>query len=135
MSKSAIYTVNSSAQNVAVNGIIDLGTVVRRFGNSFTLSGNGIRVCGGGYCDLDASFTLAPTAVGNVTITAFKDGVAIPGATATASVSTANNPVNISLSSMFREPCQCCDGCSSITFQLTGTAASVTNTAVVMEKL
>ena len=134
MSKSAIYTVNSAAQNVAVNGNLNLGTVIRRFGQNLTLSGNAIQVCGGGYYDRDASFTLAPTAIGNVTITAFRDGVVIPGATATGSVSTANNPINLSLSSMFREPCQCCDGMSSITFQLTGTAASVTNVAIVMEK-
>ena len=135
MSKSAIYTVNNSAQNVAVNGVIDLGSIIRRFGPNLTLSGNAIQVCGPGYYDIDASITLAPTAVGNVTITVFNDNIAIPGATATASVSTANNPVNISIASLFREPCACCESLSNLTFVLTGTAAAVTNVAVVVEKI
>ena len=135
MSKSAIYTVNNSAQNVAVNGAIDLGSIIRRFGPNLTLSGNAIQVCGPGYYDIDASVTLAPTAIGNVTITVFKDNIAIPGATATTSVSTANNPVNVNISALLREPCECCESINNLTFVLTGTAASVTNVAVVVEKI
>ena len=135
MSKSAIYTVNQSAQNVAVNGIINLGTIIRRFGPNLDLSGDAIMLNGAGYYDIDASMTLAPTAAGNVTITAYKDNVAIPGATATEAVATANDPVNISISSLVRESCPCCEGLSSITFVLTGTAASVTNAAVVIQKI
>ena len=89
MSKSAIYTVNSSAQNVAVNGTISLGTIIRRYGPNLNLSGNAVSVSGGGYYDIDASITVAPTAAGNVTVTAYKDNVAIPGATATGSTTAA----------------------------------------------
>lgn len=135
MSKSAIYTANSSAQNVAINGVISPGTVVRRFGPNLTLSGNAIQVDGAGYYNIEASITAAPTAAGNVTITVFKDGVAIPGATATQSTTTANNPVNISISSLVREFCSCCDGLSNLTFVLTGTASAVSNVAIVIEKL
>lgn len=135
MSKSAIYTVNNSAQNVAVNGVINLGSIIRRFGPNLTLSGNAIQVCGAGYYDIDASITLAPTAAGNVTVTVFKDNIAIPGATATTSVDTVNNPVNLSICALLREPCECCESVNNLTFVLTGTAASVTNTAVVVEKI
>ena len=135
MSKSAIYTVNESAQNVAVNGVINLGTIIRRFGPNLNLGGNAIMISGAGYYDIDASITAAPTAAGNVTITAYKDNVAIPGATATQSTTAANNPVNLSISALVREACACCDGLSNITFVLTGTAASVTNISVVVEKI
>ena len=135
MSKSAIYTANTSAQSVAVNGIINPGTVIRRFGPNLGLSGNAIQIDGAGYYDLEASITAAPTAAGNVTITVFKDGVAIPGATATQSTTAANNPVNLSISSLVREFCPCCQGLSNLTFVLTGTAASVTNIAIVVEKI
>lgn len=135
MSQSAIYTVNSSAQNVAVNGIINLGTVIRRFGQNLSLSGNAVQISGAGYYDMDVSITVAPSAVGNVTVTAYKDNIAIPGAVATGSVSTANNPVNLSISSIVRESCPCCEGLSNITFVLTGTASSVTNIATVVEKI
>ena len=135
MSKSAIYTVNTSAQSVAVNGIINPGTIIRRFGPNLTLSGNAIQISGSGYYDIDASFTVAPTAAGTVTITAYNDGVIIPGATASASTGTTGNPINISLSSLVRQSCPCCEGLSSLTFVLTGAAASVTNSAIVIEKI
>ena len=135
MSKSAIYTVNQSAQNIAVNGVLNLGSIIRRFGPNINLSGNAIQISGAGYYDINASITLAPSAAGNVTITAFVDNVAIPGATATATASAANDPINISISSLFREGCPCCNGVSNLTFVLTGTASSVTNISVVVEKL
>jgi len=134
MSKSLIYTANTSAQSVALNGIINPGTVVRRFGPNLNLSGNAIQIDGGGYYSIDASFIAAPTAAGNVTITAYLNNVAIPGAVATASVETENNPINLSINAVLREPCQCCEGISNLTFVLTDTAATVSNSAVVVEK-
>ena len=135
MSKSAIYVVNTSAQNVALNGIINPGTIIRRFGPNIGLSGNAIQIDGAGYYKIEASVTAAPTAAGNVTVTMYKDGVAIPGATATQATGTANNPVNVSISSLVREFCPCCDGLSNLTFILTGTAAAVSNVAIVVEKI
>ena len=135
MSKSALYAANTSAQNVAVNGIINSGTVIRRYGPNLNLSGNSIQINGAGYYDLDASFTVAPTAAGNVTVTAYLNNVAIPGAIATGSTTTANNPINLSISAIVRQACECCEGLSNINFVLTGTASSVTNSAVVVEKL
>lgn len=135
MSKSAIYTANTTAQNVAVNGLINPGTVIRRFGCNTHMSGSAINITGTGYYDIDANITLAPTAIGNVTVTMFKDGVAVPGATSTASVATANDPTNLSISCLVREFCPCADDSSNLTFVLTGTAASVTNVSIVVEKL
>ena len=135
MSKSAIYTANTTAQNVAVNGLINPGTVIRRFGCNIHMSGNAINITGTGYYDVDASITLAPTAIGNVTVTMYKDGVAVPGAVATASVSAANDPTNLSISCLVREFCPCTDDSSNLTFVLSGTAANVTNVSVVIEKL
>jgi len=135
MSRSAIYTVNATAQNVAVNGQINLGSVIRRFGCNCHLNNNAINIAGTGYYDIDASFTLAPTAAGNVTITMYKDGVAVPGATATETATAASDIVNLSLASLVREYCPCCDDSSNLTFVLTGTAASVTNVAIVVEKI
>lgn len=135
MSKSVIYTANTSSQSVAVNGLINPGTVIRRFGPNLALSGNAIQIDGAGYYDIDASFTVAPTTAGNVTISVLKDGVVIPGAVATQSTTADNSPVNISISSLVREFCPCCEGISNLTFMLTGTAASVTNSSIVVEKV
>lgn len=135
MSRSAIYTTNSSVQAVAINGIINPGTVVRRFGCNLNLSGNAIRLEGEGYYNFSCSITAAPTAAGTMTVTAYKDGVAIPGATASASTSVADNPINLNLDFILREPCACCDGGSNVTFVLTGSAGNVNNIAITAEKI
>lgn len=135
MSKSAIYVANNTAQNVAVNGLINPGTVIRRFGCNLMLSGSSINTNGCGYYDVNASFVIAPTAAGNVTVSMFKDGVAVPGATASGTAAAANDAVNLSISALVREYCPCGDSSSNLTFVLTGTAASVTNTAITVEKL
>ncbi len=135
MSKSALYTANTSAQNVAINGIINPGTIVRRFGQGVTLSGNAIQLCNSGYYDFAASITVSPTAAGNVTVSLLKDGVAVQGATATATAAAENDFVNLSIDCLIRQNCSCCEGLSNLTLVLSGTASSVTNVATVTEKI
>ena len=135
MSKSAIYVVNSSTQVVQVDGVITPGTIIRRFGPNIALSGNGIQISGAGYYDIDATFNVAPTEVGEVTITAYLDGVQIPGAVATATAAAAGDYVNLSISSLVRENCPCCSGLRTLTFVLTGIISNVTNSAIVVEKI
>ena len=135
MSKSAIYVVNQSTQVIPVDGVITPGTVVRRFGPNLNLSGNGIQISGNGYYKIDTSFTIAPTAEGEVTVTAFLDGVQIPGAIATETAAAAGDYINLSISSIVREGCPCCAGLRTLTFVLTGTESNITNTAIVVEKL
>ena len=131
--KSAIFTANTGAQSVAVGAVIPLGSIVRRFGCCVNLNGNGINLTESGYYDVAASITAAPAAAGTVTATLFRNGVAVPGATASAAVSTAGNPANLSIAALVREPC-CADG-STLTLVLTGAAATVSNVALVVEKL
>ena len=135
MSKSTIYTANTNSQDVTVNGTINLGSIIRRFGPCLNLSGSNIQVEGAGYYDIDSSFTVAPTAEGEVTITAFRNNVAIPGATATETAAAAGDQVNLSISGVFREGCGCCEGISNVSFVLTGVDSTVLNSAVVVEKL
>lgn len=132
MSKSAIYTANTGSQVLEVGSQISPGSIIRRFGCNFDLAGNGIVISGTGYYDFDVSVTVTPTAAGTVTVTMLKDGVAIPGATAS-DYNTAGNPVNVSLSTLIREVC--CDSASVITFVLTGSAGTVNNIAIVGKKV
>lgn len=58
MSKAGIYTVNSGAQTVAVGGVINLGSINRRFGREccepiMDLNGSGITLNEPGYYDID----------------------------------------------------------------------------------
>lgn len=111
---SAIYTVNST--NMAVTTAnqqfvtIPFGNVVRRFGQNLTLEGGAIQARGNGYYKCDASLTVLPTAAGSITARLFLNGEPIPGAVATGSVTTAGNPVNLTLPPIFRI-CGCdCSG-------------------------
>lgn len=133
MSKSLIQTTNQTPQTVAENGIISLGSTLRRFGCNCRLSGNAIEIYGAGYYTIDASITVAPTATGNITVTAYKDGVPITGATATESVTTANNSACVYVVTTIRQGCEC-DGASNITFVLSDGSATVNNISVRVEK-
>lgn len=102
MSKSAIYTANTSAQTVAVNDVIPVGITSRRFGCNIRQDGNTITLLGQGYYHVTVSATLAPTAAGTVTLTGQKDGVAVIGATASQTVAAAAAPTNLALTFLVR---------------------------------
>ena len=65
--KSALYTAMQTPTAVAVDGVIPLGSLIRRYGCDITLNGNAVNIVGKGYYDVDASITVAPTAAGTVT--------------------------------------------------------------------
>ena len=131
--KSALYAANTGAQAVAVGGAINPGGIVHRFGSCVALNGNAINIMDAGYYDVDVSVTAAPTAAGTVIITLFKDGVAVPGATSSATAAAAGNPVNLSFSALVRQCCGCAG--SSLSVLLSGAAATVTNIGVVVERV
>lgn len=126
MSRSLLQTANTSPQSVAVNGIINPGNVVRRFGCNARLNGNAQEISGEGYYSLSGTVSVAPTAAGPVTVALYENGVQIPGAIAYGSVSTAGNPVTLPLIGTVRQGC-CCDGASQITCVLLAGAGSVQN--------
>lgn len=132
MSKSAIYTTNTSAPTVPVGGIVPVGSTARRFGCNIRQDGNAITLCGQGYYLVNVSATVAPTAAGTVSLTAQKDGVAIIGATATQTVA-ANGVANLTITAIVRNACGR-DG-SLLSLVLDGVASVVNNLAVTVEKL
>lgn len=133
MSKSAIFTANTGAQTVAVGGTLSLGTIIRRFGRCVNLNGSGITISEDGYYDVAASITAEPTAAGTITVSLLRDGVAVPGATASATAAAAGNPVNLSIAALVRQCCGCAG--TTLTLVLTGAASTVTNVAVVVERI
>ena len=133
MSKSAIYTTNTTAPAIAVDGIIPVGTTTRRYGCNIRQDGNAITLCGQGYYLVNVSATVTPTAAGTVSVTAQKDGVAIVGATGSETVAAVSNAANISITAIVRNACGC--DSSILSFILGGVAAVVDNLAVTVEKL
>jgi hypothetical protein len=133
MGKALIQTVNQSSQTVAENSIINLGSVIRRYGCNLRLNGNAVEVNGEGYYKVDCNVTLEPTATGAVTVAIYKNGVPLTGATASGSVSTAGNPVTLPIQTTIKEGC-CCDGGTALTVVLVEGASTVTNVALRVEK-
>lgn len=133
MGKALIQTVNQSSQTVAENSIINLGSVIRRYGCNLRLNGNAVEVNGEGYYKVDCNVTLEPTAIGAVTVAIYKNGVPLTGATASGSVSTAGNPVTLPIQTTIREGCQC-DGGTALTVVLVEGTSTVTNVALRVEK-
>lgn len=129
--KAAIYTANPGSQTVSTGGTINLGSIIRRFGNSccgdpiINLNGSGITLNEAGYYDVDVSVTALPTAAGPVTIAVFQDGVAIPGSTNTTTVAAAGNPVNLTSLPMVRVRCGSASSISVVLVNGTGTIANI----------
>ncbi|MDD7314766.1 MAG: hypothetical protein PUH11_03455 [Bacilli bacterium] len=135
--KSVLYAAMQTPSAVAVGGVIPLGSLIRRYGCDLSLNGNAVNITGGnqsaGYYDVDASLTVAPAAVGTVTVTLFKDGVAVPGATASATAAAVNDALDLNITALVRQVC--CAAGSALTLVLTGAAASVDNVALRVQRI
>lgn len=132
MSKSAIYTTNTSAPTVPVGGIVPVGSTARRFGCNIRQDGNTITMCGQGYYLINISATVSPSAAGTVSLTAQKDGVPIIGAVASSTVA-ANGTTNLTITAIVRNACAC-NG-SILSLLLGGVESVVNNLAVTIVKL
>lgn len=130
--KSALYAALQTPTAVAVDGVIPLGSLIRRYGCDISLNGNAVNLSNAGYYDVDVSVTVAPTAAGTVTATLVKDGVAIPGATASAAAA-AGAPTVLSFPALVRQAC--CAAGSALTLVLTGAAATVNNVALRVQRI
>jgi hypothetical protein len=132
MGKSLIQVANQSTQVIAENSIIDLGSVIRRYGCGCRLSGNAILIKGAGYYKIDGAVTIEPAAEGTVTVAAYADGVQIPGMIASGNAAAAS-PVTLSFPPG-TERIVDCDGSENITFMLLAGAGNITNVSVRIEK-
>lgn len=130
MSRSLIQTSNQTSQAVANNGIISLGSVLRRCGCNCKLSGNAIELEGAGYYELAASVSATPTAAGPVTIAFYNNGVQIPGGIAY-TTGTAGAPVALPLLTTVK--LKCCDS-ANITCVLEEGAGTIENISVKIVK-
>lgn len=142
--KSMISTVNSASTAVTVGSTIPLGSITRRFGNkkgcpcvpALDLSGsNSIIVRESGYYDIDVTSTFTVPIAGNVTISVFINGVAVPGLTATTTVTTESTQIstlNINAPDIL---VQCSSVPATITIVLSGVAATFSNISVSVKKL
>ena len=128
--KSAIYAANTASQDVSANGVINFGSVVRRFGQNCNLSGGNVVVDGSGYYDVDVNINFLGSATDTATFTVFKDGTAIPGASATVTTA-ASTAGTVTIPAVIREIC-CCESTITVGCDI---AITVSNAAIVVKKV
>ena len=129
--KPLVYAVNSNSQSIASGGVINFGGAVRRSGCTCTVEGGNAVVSGTGYYDVTATLTLATDAIESITVSLYKDGVTIPGATA--SITTAaSSTYAIVIPALVKQSC-CCE--STITAVVTGGAVTVSNASIKVVRL
>lgn len=124
MGKSLIQTTNQTTQNVEENGIITLGSVLRRYGCNCRLSGNSIELVGQGYYTVDLTVTVVPTTAGAVTVALYNNNVQIPSAIAYGT-GEADSPITLPITTTIRQ--MCCDSADKLTVVLLEGAGQVTN--------
>lgn len=130
--KSAIYAVNTSdGATLAAGSVYAPNQVVRRFGPSCQMAGNGITISGAGYYSIDATVTINASAAGAVTAALYLDGVGIPGAVGSAVAAAAGDAVTIPLTALVRLNCDCQE---SVITVVAVTAGTSNNLAINVEK-
>lgn len=131
MAKSVLYAVNPNSQILAIGDAVNFGSAVRKYGSACGISGGTPFVHGPGYYMIDTNFTLEATGAGDVTITLYQNGMPIAGATDAKTVG-AGSVYNFSIPAVIREEC-CCE--KAITAVISGVGATVTNAAIIVERL
>lgn len=134
MSRSLAYAANTQSQVIGTGGVINFGNPVRRYGCNCNVSGGNATIKGNGYYNISAAITLLATAAGTVVVTLLKNGVAIPGAIASATL-VAGNAYQLTIPAAVTRETGCgCGDASTITAVVTGVGATVNSAAITVVK-
>lgn len=134
--KSLIYVATTTPSAVVANGILPLATIVRRRGRDVNLSGNSIAIMdtGSNYYRVTVTATFTAPVAGTIALALQQNGVAVTGATASTTITTATTEVrSLSFTAIVRTFNSCM--IDSLTVINSGLAATFSNIAVDVEKL
>ena len=84
------FMTTTTEQSVLANGIIPLTTIQHKYQSITFPVNNGVLLRKSGYYSVTGTFIVTAPAAGDVTITLQKNGVNVPGITATETVTTAD---------------------------------------------
>lgn len=105
--QTAIYAITPTAATVLAGGALPLATTARRITPRIELGSDSITTSVPGYYEVTATVTFTAAAAGDVTITAFQNGIAIPGLTATETITTPDTEVRtITIHGIVRVRCE-----------------------------
>ena len=126
--RNMIYTNNSSASAVTANSAIPLGSAVHGYGKGIRLVNNGIEIRSCGYYEVEVSVTATQTtATDTFTVQLYKDGVAIPGALASAT----GTVIDLTIPYVIRRGCEP----SSVYTVVSTLAGTINDVSVVVKEL
>lgn len=142
-----IGTKNFTSQEVITNGIINLGSVYRKFCRringiqTFTFDGNDINLQQSGMYHITVTATFSASEAGDVVVSLFENGVAVPGVSATETITTPDTEFRtITLDYIALADATCVLGVSAtvakaISLVNTGVEATFSNVVVNIEKV
>lgn len=138
---------NVASQDVLTNGIVNLGAVYRKYCKkncgiaTFAFNGNSISLNQKGIYHLTLVATVSGTAAGDVTLQLAENGVLVPGAIATETITTATTELRtIAIDYYFLVDNTCILGRDAtlakiITVVNTGVGATISNIVVNVDKV
>ena len=131
---SLIMMITPTASSVVSGGVLPLSTIARRTGRVVSSSNDSILLNLPGYYKVTATATFTAPEAGDVEISLQKNGVSVPGITASTTVSTADTVVSsIALSGIVRVfPV---DSIATLTLINSGVAIETSNIEIDVEYL
>lgn len=131
--KSLIKVITTTSSAVVAGGTLPLTTISRRYGCALNQSGNSVVISEPGYYKVNINTTFTAPAAGVVTLTLNQNGSAVPGATASTTITTATTEVrNLSFSDEVRVFCGSTP--STLTIVDNGVAATFSNISIIVNK-
>lgn len=130
--RSAIYAVNTSMATIPEGGTYQPNTIIRRFGQCCQMANNAMELNGQGYYDVAVTATVIGTVAGNVTMTVYQDGAAVPGMNATQTIKAVGDTVTLGTSGIVRVYCG--KNSSTLTVVIGGQAVTGSNLAIDITK-
>ena len=133
-----ISSYNITAQTVAANGLLTFTTDRILTGCTATRDGSTFQLNKPGYYYVTFNAVAAATeAVGELVVELQNNGVAVPGAEAASTTTTAGNNDNYAFATIIKVPPSCCaiDNTAKLTLVNTGVAATFANVNVNITKL
>ena len=133
-----ISSYNITEQNVLTNGIVNFTTDRILTGCTATRNGQTFQLNKPGYYYVTFNADAAATdTVGVLTVELYKNGVAVQGAEASYTTTTAGNVSNFAFTTIIRVPPSCCavDNTAMLTVVNTGVDATYSNVNINITKL
>lgn len=132
-----ISSYNITTQNVAVDGLLTFTTDRILTGCTVTRNGPTFQLNKPGYYYVTFNANGSATSVADATIELQKNGIAVPGATATITPAAVGNTMNFAFATIIKVPPSCCavDNTANLTLVNTGVAAIFTNVNINITKL